>query len=69
MTLQIRIDPTNYLTAVNAAEEIGKPKQTVYRWIREKKIAFLEIDGVPFVPKEEIQKLKEAIAKEDATAS
>lgn len=61
------IDPDDYWSVPSAAEQLGKPKSTLYRWVEKNKISYVIIDGVPFIAKTEVKKIKEKVAAETAT--
>ncbi len=60
--MTIRINPEDYVTVPTAATELGKPKSTIYRWIKKCQISFVDMDGIPYIPKSEIIKIKNSEA-------
>lgn len=46
------------LTVARAAQSLGLSKMTVYRWARAKEIKSREIDGVLFIPQDEVDRIK-----------
>lgn len=49
-----KINIKELTTPINYAEKRGIAKQTVYKWIRLGKIKSINIDGVPFLKKNEV---------------
>lgn len=45
-------------TIPKAAEELGKSKMTLYRWLRSGKLVTIKLGGIHFVPLGEIKRLK-----------
>ena len=46
---KIIINPKNLMTVVDYAKSIGKERQTIYNWIKEKKIKKVNFLGKSFV--------------------
>ena len=46
-----------FLTVPKFAAKLGKPKMTLYRWIKAGKVAHVEFGGVKFVPTSELKRL------------
>ena len=61
------IDP--FVTVPEAAEQIGKPKLTLYRWIKAKKLIVVTFGGILFVPRSEIERLNAEAARADPGGS
>ena len=51
-----------FLTVPAAARQIGKGKMTLYRWIRAGKISTVTFGGFLFVPRGEVERLKNQAA-------
>jgi len=47
--LALKVDRTKLTTVTNYAKKKGVERQTVYNWVKSKKITTVEIDGVLFV--------------------
>ncbi len=56
--MEIKINSDDLLTVPKAAKQLGRPKMTLYRWIKVSKIIYVELGGVLFIPKSEIERLK-----------
>ena len=48
----------DFETVPEAARQIGKPKMTLYRWIKVNKLHAVGFGGILFVPRSEIERLK-----------
>ena len=48
------------VTVPQAAKLVGKPKMTLYRWIDNGKLIAIQVGGILFVPKSEIERLLNA---------
>jgi len=55
--VEIKIKSDDLLTVPKAAKQLGRPKMTLYRWIKANKIIYAELDGVLFIPKSEVERL------------
>ncbi|GAH64707.1 unnamed protein product, partial [marine sediment metagenome] len=47
-----------------AAKQLGRPKMTLYRWIKANKIIYAELGGVLFIPRSVVERLKNEKAAE-----
>lgn len=54
----IKVTTTDLLTVSKAAKELGQHRTTIYRWIEARKIIAVNLGGVLFIPKSEIERLK-----------
>ena len=50
--------PDDLVTVPEAAKQLGHHKTTLYRWWKAKKLYLVELGGILFVPKSEIERLK-----------
>lgn len=50
------------ITVPEAAKILGKPKMTLYRWIKGRKLTAIRFGNIVFVPKSEVERLKNEIA-------
>jgi len=50
------------LTVPQAAKLLGKPKMTLYRWVKNGKVIAVRFGGILFVPMSEIDRLKNQAA-------
>ena len=57
MVVSIR-QPDDLVTVPEAARQLGHHKTTLYRWWKAKKLYLVEIGGILFVPKSELERLK-----------
>ena len=48
--MEIKIKSDDLLTVPEAAKQLGRPKMTLYRWIKTNKIVNIELGGVLFIP-------------------
>lgn len=56
--MEIKIQPGEVMTVPDAAKALGKPKMTLYRWIKSGKMVWVEFGGLMFVPISEVERLK-----------
>jgi len=64
---RIEINTNDLVTIPAAAEALGRPKITLYRWIEKGKITAIELGGVLFIQVKELERLKTE-AKEKAAS-
>ncbi len=55
---QVTIKSDDVMTVPEAARRLHRPKMTLYRWIRAKKIMAVQLGGILFIPIGEIERLK-----------
>jgi len=55
---------SDYMTARRAAKQIGVHFTTIYRWVKAGTILSINFGGILFIPKSEIERLKEQRASE-----
>lgn len=55
--MTIRIETTDLMSILQAAKELGKPRATIYRWAEKRKIITIQLGGILFVPRSEIERL------------
>lgn len=58
MSKELRVLTDDFITVPEAARELGKPKVTLYRWIASNKLIAVTFGGKLFVPKSEVERLK-----------
>ncbi len=46
-----------HLLVPETARQLGRPKMTLYRWIKAGKIIYVELGGILFIPKSEVERL------------
>jgi len=49
---------SDLLTVPKAAKQLGKPKMTLYRWLKSGKIIAITVGGIPFIPQSEVERLQ-----------
>jgi excisionase family DNA binding protein len=57
----------DFLTVPKAAKVLGRHKQTLYRWIAKGELITINIGGILFVPRSEIERLKNGLCRESET--
>jgi len=62
--MTIRVESTDLLSIQQTAKELNMPRTTLYRWGKRGKILTIQLGGILFVPKSEIERIK----KEKVTA-
>ncbi len=62
--MEIRVTSDDLLSVAKAAEALGRPRVTIYRWADAGKIHGIKLGGIIFIPKSEIQRLKNEQATE-----
>lgn len=55
--IQITIGSGDLYSVKRAAEDLGKPRITIYRWIKTGKILSIKLGGVIFIPVTEVERL------------
>lgn len=63
--MQIRISTDDLVSVYQAAEMLGRPKMTVYRWIHAGRLVTIKLGGIVYVPRSEVERLQ----KEDCRAT
>lgn len=61
--ITIKVTNSDLVLVGKAAKEIGVIRNTIYVWLREKKITGIQIGGRQFIPKSEVERLKKTVAK------
>ena len=61
--VEIRVLADDLMTVPKAAEALGHPKMTLYRWLNVGKIHAIKLGGILFIPKSEIERLKDEAAR------
>jgi len=56
--MTIKVETTDLLSMQQAAKELGMPRATLYRWAEKHKVITIRLGGILFVPKSEIERLK-----------
>ncbi len=56
--MEIRVKTDDLMSVVDAAKELRRPRITIYRWIEAGKIIGIKLGGILFIPKSEVERLK-----------
>lgn len=64
MIRELRVVTDDFVTVPKAAKQLGKPKVTLYRWIEANKLIAVTFGGILFIPKSEVERLKNEKAAE-----
>jgi len=62
--VEIKVLADDLMTVPKAAKALGHPKMTLYRWIEVGKIHAIKLGGILFIPKSEVERLKNERAAE-----
>jgi len=57
--MEIKVTTSDLVSVAKAAEELGRPRITIYRWIESGKIVGVKLGGILFIPVSEVERLKE----------
>jgi len=55
---EIRVTTSDLVSVQDAAKELGRPRLTIYRWIDAGKIISIRLGGILFIPKSEVERLR-----------
>jgi len=64
---ELKVVTDDFVTVPEAAKLLGKPKMTLYRWIEANKLIAVTFGNILFVPKSEIERLKNKEAVDAAS--
>jgi len=56
--MEIRVTTSDLMSVADAANALGRPRITIYRWIEANKLIAVKLGGILFIPKTEVQRLK-----------
>lgn len=56
--MEIKVATSDLVSMAQAAHELGRPRSTIYRWADAGKIVSIRLGGILFVPKSEVERLK-----------
>ncbi len=59
-SMEIKVTTSDLVSVADAANELGRPRITIYRWVEAGKIVGVKLGGILFIPKSEVQRLKQA---------
>lgn len=62
--MEIKVTTSDLVSVADAARVLGRPKMTIYRWVDAGKIVGIKLGGVLFIPKSEVERLKNEKATE-----
>lgn len=65
----IKVTTDDFLSVGKAAKALGTSRWSVYRWVEAKKIISIRLGGILFIPKSEIERLKNQQAAEGKSAA
>lgn len=57
--MEIKVNTADLVSVAQAAKELGKPRLTIYRWVDAGKIVSIKLGGILFIPRSEVERLKE----------
>lgn len=60
----IVMQSTDLVTVREAAHQLGRPHMTIYRWIEAGKLLAARFDGILYIPRSEVERLKAEKAHE-----
>ena len=56
--MEIKVTTSDLVSVADAANKLGRPRITIYRWVEAGKILGVKLGGILFIPKTEIQRVK-----------
>ena len=59
---RIAIDSKDFVTIPEMAKRMGKPKMTLYRWVKAGKLISVEFGGIKFIPVSELKRLEQPVS-------
>lgn len=59
MVTAVRVLTSDFVSVPTAAKQLGKPKVTLYRWVKAQKMIAVKFGGKWFVPISEIERLSD----------
>lgn len=68
MVRELKVVTDEFVTVPEAAKQLGKPKMTLYRWIEANKLIAVTFGGILFVPRSEVERIKNNQATERPVA-
>lgn len=64
--MEIKVTTDDLVSVAKAAEALGRPRLTIYRWIDAGKIHAIKLGGILFIPKSEVERIKNNQAAESS---
>ena len=65
METRIEIKTDDLVSVPQAAKLLNRPKITLYRWIEKGKVVAIQLGGVLFIPKREVERLQNEETKRE----
>jgi len=56
--MEIKLTSNDLVTATQAAKTLGCARLTIYRWVKSGKLTGVDLAGILFIPKTEVEKLQ-----------
>jgi len=56
--MEIKVTTSDLVSVADTANELGRPRITIYRWVEAGKILGVKLGGILFIPRSEIQRVK-----------
>ena len=57
--MEINVTTYDLLSVQQAATILGKPRITIYRWVKAGKMVSVKFGGIIYIPRSEVERLKE----------
>ncbi len=64
--MEIKVATRDLVSVAQAASELGRHRATIYRWADAGKIIGIKLAGILFIPKSEVERLKNEKAAKPA---
>ena len=64
--MEIKITTADLVSVAEAAKQLGLARYTIYRWVDSAKIVGIKLGGINFIPKSEVERLKQERKNEEA---
>lgn len=65
----ITIQTSDLMRVGQAASELGRPPLTIYRWVEKGRMLAVKFDGILYVPRSEVERIKSAEAAQAAVSA
>lgn len=56
--MEIKVATSDLISVAQAAHKLGRHRATIYRWADAGKIIGIKLGGILFIPKSEVERLK-----------
>ena len=67
--MEIKVATSDLVSVAQAARELERPRSTIYRWANAGKIIGIKLGGIIFIPKSEVERIKNKKAAGDEPAT